>query len=194
MRNDLFICISLRIDEVFSFYLTQQTEAEIQVVRARQNVSIVMIVLAAAILLFILVTVNLFNKRLQSFLAQLEKTTADYVRERRKNEHLMVQILPVGVAKRLVSSSHVEPEVFKSATVYFSDIYHFTELTADLHPVDLIKVLNAVYRVIDDGIEAHAAYKAETIGNTVKPGTKFLKFCWYCLTLCILLDFLYILM
>ena len=166
------LCISFRIDKVFLFYLTQQTEAEIQVVRARQNVSIIMIVLAAAILLFILVTVNLFSKRLQSFLAQLEKTTAEYVRERRKNEHLMVQILPVGVAKRLVSSSHVEPEVFKSATVFFSDIYHFTELTAELHPVDLIKVLNAVYRVIDDGIEARAAYKAETIGNAVKTGAK----------------------
>ena len=59
--------------------------------------------------------------------------------------------------------------------------------------VHLIKVLNAVYRVLDDRIEAHDAYKAETICNTLKPGTKLLKFCWLLLTFCILMDFPYLL-
>ena len=126
-----------------------------------------MIVLASTLLIAIIVSLHLFFKQVESFVVQLEMKTVEYIRERRKNEHLMLQILPLGVAKKLVKTSHVEPEFYKSATIFFSDIYHFTELTSDLNPVDLIKVMNAIYQVMDDKIEAHCAYKVETIGKYI---------------------------
>lgn len=117
------------------------------------------------LLVFICVQVHLFFKQLQSFVGDLEKKTLEFERERRKNEHLLLQMLPLGVAKKLIKTCHVDPEFYHSATVLFSDIYNLDKMTCHLDPVDLIKVMNAIYQIIDQRIEAHCVYKVETIGK-----------------------------
>ena len=124
-----------------------------------------MIVLMSVLLGFIFIRVQFFFKQLQSFVGELECRTVEYERERRKNEHLLLQMLPVGIAKKLLKTCHVEPEFYQSATVLFSDIYELAQMTSHLNPVDLIKVMNAIYQTVDERIEAHCVYKVETIGK-----------------------------
>ena len=147
--------------------LLQQTEAEIRDKRRSQNVDIIMTALMVCLLAFIFIQVQLFFKQLHSFVGDLEMKTFEFERERRKNEHLLLQMLPFGVAKKLIKASHVEPEFYQSATVLFSDIYELDKMTCHLDPVDLIKVMNAIYQTVDERIDAHSVYKVETIGRLI---------------------------
>jgi len=85
--------------------------------------------------------------------------------ERHKSEALLLNILPQKIAERLKGSSDVIAERFESATVLFSDIVGFTELSARLAPDELVRKLDDVFSRFDRIAAELELEKIKTIGD-----------------------------
>jgi class 3 adenylate cyclase len=96
-----------------------------------------------------------------------EKTKADAHAqlERRMNQALLQQILPAQVAKQLLSGNKVAPEQFEEVTIFFSDVVGFTNICAAVTPIQVVKMLNDLYTVMDYCTSHFPLYKVETIGD-----------------------------
>ena len=69
------------------------------------------------------------------------------------------------MAAALTRGQHVDPEIFESVTILFSDVVEFMELAAGGSPMDAVELLNNLYSFMDCVIEEHDVYKVETIGD-----------------------------
>ena len=63
------------------------------------------------------------------------------------------------VAERLKRGERVPQQLDRSATIYFSDIVAFTELSAHSTPVQVVDLLNDLYTIFDDVIAQYDVYK-----------------------------------
>jgi len=63
------------------------------------------------------------------------------------------------VADCLKSGQAIDPEIFDTATIYFSDIVGFTKICSKSSPANVINMLNGLYSRFDQVILRHGAYK-----------------------------------
>ena len=63
------------------------------------------------------------------------------------------------VADSLKLGSNVLPELYKEASVYFSDIVSFTTLASESTPMEVVDFLNDLWTVFDDIINKFNVYK-----------------------------------
>jgi class 3 adenylate cyclase len=108
------------------------------------------------------VEASLEKKRLrdreQAYLAQLRV-------EREKSERLLLNILPSAIAERLKEDQGVIAESFTEATILFSDVVGFTEMSAQISPVELVYLLNEIFSAFDELAARHGLEKIKTIGD-----------------------------
>lgn len=63
------------------------------------------------------------------------------------------------VADSLKLGTNVMPELYKEASVYFSDIVSFTTLASESTPMEVVDFLNDLWTVFDDIINKFSVYK-----------------------------------
>ncbi|XP_019938666.2 guanylyl cyclase C isoform X2 [Paralichthys olivaceus] len=108
-------------------------------------------------------------RRLQMYSRNLEhlveERTALYKAERDRADCLNFMLLPGPVVKSLKETGVVEPELYDEVTIYFSDIVGFTTLCQYSTPMEVVDMLNDIYKGFDSIVDHHDVYKVETIGD-----------------------------
>lgn len=85
--------------------------------------------------------------------------------QRKLHLALVDQILPRKVAEQIVAGKTVEPESFDEVTIFFSDVVGFTNICAAVKPIQVVRMLNELYTVMDYCCQLFPLYKVETIGD-----------------------------
>ncbi|XP_034567309.1 heat-stable enterotoxin receptor-like [Notolabrus celidotus] len=108
-------------------------------------------------------------RRLQMYSRTLERLVEErtflYKAERDRADQLNFMLLPGPVVRSLKETGVVKPELFKEVTIYFSDIVGFTTLCHYSTPMQVVDMLNDIYKNFDSILDHHDVYKVETIGD-----------------------------
>jgi len=86
-------------------------------------------------------------------------------RAEERTEQLLLNILPVTIAERLKQGERTIADNFE-ATVLFTDIVGFTELSKEMRPENVVEFLNNIFSGFDLIIENSHAEKIKTIGDS----------------------------
>lgn len=91
---------------------------------------------------------------------------AELEAERARSERLLLNVLPRRIADRLKAKpNEIIADRFKSATVLFSDIVGFTQLSTKLEPDELVKRLDTIFSRFDEIAGELGLEKIKTIGD-----------------------------
>lgn len=83
-----------------------------------------------------------------------------------KSESLLLNILPREIAAILKNESRTIADQYGEASVLFADMVGFTPLSAKLHPVEMVELLNEVFSFFDSLLDKYGVEKIRTIGDS----------------------------
>ncbi|KAG2424441.1 hypothetical protein HXX76_014494 [Chlamydomonas incerta] len=79
-----------------------------------------------------------------------------------------LRLLHAMLPKKVISTlrrGDIFAESFETVTILFSDIVSYTDISAQMEPIDVVRMLDELYRGFDGLCEKHKLYKVETIGD-----------------------------
>jgi len=80
---------------------------------------------------------------------KLQLKSSELSNEKRRADILLCQMLPKEVAEQLKMNREVKAEQYDFVTVFFSDIVGFTDISARSSPMEVVGMLNSLYRLVD---------------------------------------------
>ncbi len=87
-------------------------------------------------------------------------------KENKLSEKLLLNILPIKIAKRLKNSENLIVDYYNEATVLFVDIVKFTELVGSISPEEVVNTLNKIFTEFDRLTYKYGVEKIKTIGDS----------------------------
>ncbi|EGT44749.1 hypothetical protein CAEBREN_05486 [Caenorhabditis brenneri] len=108
---------------------------------------------------------NLLDRYRNNLEDVIRERTEQLEDERKRNENLLLQLLPKSVANSLKNGQPVEAEFYDSVSIYFSDIVGFTSLSSKSTPLQIVNMLNNLYTNFDTIIDKFDCYKTFTVAH-----------------------------
>ncbi len=87
------------------------------------------------------------------------------IKERKKTEKLLLNILPQKIAVRLKKKEHPIADHFENVSIIFIDMAGFTKFAENRDPRETVSTLNEVFTHFDHLAEKHGLEKIKTIGD-----------------------------
>ncbi|RAI89425.1 adenylate/guanylate cyclase domain-containing protein [Algoriphagus yeomjeoni] len=113
---------------------------------------------------------RLNEKRLEEYNANLEskvkERTLDLQNEKEKSDELLLNILPLHIARELKEKGSAQTKRYASATVLFTDFVGFSLIAEKMTAVDLVAEIDFCFKKFDRIIEKHGIEKIKTIGDS----------------------------
>ena len=95
-----------------------------------------------------------------------ERHYLDQIRmERERSERLLLDVLPNAIVERLKKGEKTIADDVDEVTVLFCDVVGFTEFSARLNAVEVVRRLNEIFLRFDMLVEKHQLEKIKTIGD-----------------------------
>ncbi len=107
----------------------------------------------------------ILSQEINAMLTSLEDQSQALAVEQEKTESLLNNILPISIAKRMKQGETLIAEHFDQATVLFSDIVGFTQLSTHTTPARLVEILNQIFSEFDLIADYYGLEKIKTIGD-----------------------------
>lgn len=88
------------------------------------------------------------TSNLSKYARKLKVKSEELTKEKKKTDNLLYQMLPRKIANDLKMGLSSPAEHFEEVTIYFSDIIDFTTLGASSEPMEIVNMLNDLYRYV----------------------------------------------
>jgi adenylate cyclase len=100
----------------------------------------------------------------RSFAAQ-KKFNAALVKEKKRSEELLLNILPEEVAGELIAKGFADAKHFYDVTVLFTDFVNFTTVAETMSPQQLVGELHICFKAFDMILSKYHIEKIKTVGD-----------------------------
>ena len=86
--------------------------------------------------------------------------------ERQRSEQLLLNVLPVSIARRLKAGERPLADRFETASVLFADLVGFTPMSERLAPEEVIELLDGLFSRFDEVADRLGLEKIKTVGDS----------------------------
>jgi adenylate cyclase len=103
---------------------------------------------------------------LRAYIHQRDLATAQLRQEQDKSERLLLNVLPASIAEILKEEERTIADRFESVTVLFADVVGSTPLSEELDPVEIVDLLNDIFKYFDSVVVKYGLEKVRTMGDS----------------------------